>query len=153
LARRGFAVSSLMLGLLLAEKRVLAGVEPDLVRATTSAATYFESGLPGCSSGLAAAPPADLLARAESAAAAIANPRRVSLGRLFFAASAVVAVSLLAEPVSHAWFGGRSVPRPLPRGSIAALRWGRSSTGFIAQPVARMSVGSYNVPVPASGIR
>ncbi|MDR3635640.1 MAG: RNA polymerase sigma factor [Isosphaeraceae bacterium] len=140
LARRGFAVSSLMLGLLLVEKRALASVAPGVVRATASMAVQFESGLPGRSSDLLGAPSANLLARAESASAAIASPRRVSPARLFLAASAVAAAALLAEPASQAWFGGRSKPSPLPRGSIAALRWGQSSRGPVTQPLARVAV-------------
>ena len=152
LARRGFALSSLMLGLLLAEKRVLAGVAPVVVRATASAATHFESGLAVGSFGLPAFP-ANLLARAESASATIVNPRRVSYGRLFLAASAVVAVALLAEPASQAWFGGRSKPKPLPRGSIASLRWEQPRTGSTAQPSAKMSVASSRDGDPEAGVR
>ena len=141
LARRGFALSSLMLGLLLAEKRALAGISPVVVRATASAASHFESGLPGNSFGLPV-PPANLLARAESAAAAIASQRLVSSGRLFLAASAVAVIVFLAEPASRAWFGGRSKTKPLPRGSIASLRWERPDNGSMAQPLARMPLGN-----------
>jgi len=146
LARRGFALSSLVLGLLLSDKRALAGITPAVIRATAGAAIRFELGLPGGSSGLAAAPSANLLARAESAAAAVASPRRVSRAGLFLAASAVAAASLVAEPLARAWFAAQSTAKPLPRGSIASLRWARSDTGSATQPLAGMSVGNVDSP-------
>ena len=61
LARRGFALSTVMFGLLLAGKRARAGIAPVVVRATASAASHFESGLAGCPVGIPG-PPANLLA-------------------------------------------------------------------------------------------
>jgi RNA polymerase sigma factor (sigma-70 family) len=146
LARRGFALSSVMLGLLLAERRTLAGVAPGVVRATARAAAHFESGLAGRAPGLAdgsvgfPASTANLFARAESACAAIASPRRVPVGRLFIGALAVmVAVAFLAPPAVQAWFGGRSKPESLPRGSIASLRWERPQTASTSQPSSKTS--------------
>jgi hypothetical protein len=52
----------------------------------------------------------------------------------------LVTLALVANPASHAWFGGRSQPKPLPQGSIASLRWGRPHTSSIAQPSGKMSV-------------
>ncbi|MGP0069439.1 MAG: RNA polymerase sigma factor [Isosphaeraceae bacterium] len=135
LARRGFALSSVMLGLLLSDRRTTAGVAPVVVRATARAAARFEPGLAGGSSGLADFP-ADLLARAESACASIASasPRRIPYGRLFLAASAVMAAAFLVRPASRVWFGAQSKPGALPRGSIASLRWERPQAESSAGP-------------------
>jgi RNA polymerase sigma factor (sigma-70 family) len=134
LTRRGIALSSVVLASLLEEKRAIAKITPRLVRATASAASLFESGLP-VRSFCIPWPRAEVLARAESAAAAIPSSRRVSPCRLFLAASALAAVVLVAEPASRAWLGGRATARSLPNGSIASLRWTRSYGGSAAKPM------------------
>jgi RNA polymerase sigma factor (sigma-70 family) len=139
LTRRGIAISSLILESLLDEKRTTAAVAPFVVRAMAGTATRFESGLPVRSFAFLS-PCAELLARAESTAAAITNPRRISLCKLFLAGSAVAAVALVAGPVLHAWLGERSTSKPFPNGSIAALRWVRTYHSSIAKPVARAAV-------------